>query len=155
MDRNSRPTNDYRFIREPRGGLTITNVMLEDDGKWQCEAKNARGYSENARPVKLIVLGKCYIYIRFEILCKKDDRTLDPYFIAFNGKYTTNSFVYRKALVLLTKHWKAVAFCSNQTLLNFTKIFDEKGQRKLSVQNIRNPFESPVKVILTSKGISL
>ncbi|GAB0086968.1 uncharacterized protein DMENIID0001_012050 [Sergentomyia squamirostris] len=60
MDRNSRPTNDYRFIREPRGGLTITNVMLEDDGKWQCEAKNARGYSENARPVKLVVLDeKC------------------------------------------------------------------------------------------------
>ncbi|XP_055706512.1 uncharacterized protein LOC129803756 [Phlebotomus papatasi] len=58
MDRNSRPTNDYRFIREPRGGLTITNVMLEDDGKWQCEAKNARGYSENARPVKLIVLDR-------------------------------------------------------------------------------------------------
>ncbi|XP_059622894.1 uncharacterized protein LOC132266076 [Phlebotomus argentipes] len=58
MDRNSRPTNDYRFIREPRGGLTITNVMLEDDGKWQCEAKNARGYVENARPVKLVVLDR-------------------------------------------------------------------------------------------------
>lgn len=56
-DRNSRPT-DNRFIRELRGGLTITNAMLEDDGKWQCEAENARGYVENARPVKLVVLGK-------------------------------------------------------------------------------------------------
>lgn len=49
---------DYRFIREPRGGITISNVMLEDDGVWQCEAENARGYIENARPTKLIVLGK-------------------------------------------------------------------------------------------------
>lgn len=56
-DRHSRPT-DNRFIRELRGGLTITNAMLEDDGKWQCEAENARGYVENARPVKLVVLGK-------------------------------------------------------------------------------------------------
>lgn len=56
-DRNSRPT-DNRFIRELRGGLTITNAMLEDDGKWLCKAENAQGYVENARPVKLVVLGK-------------------------------------------------------------------------------------------------
>lgn len=31
--------------------------MLEDDGIWQCEAENFRGYVENARPIKLIVLG--------------------------------------------------------------------------------------------------
>lgn len=30
--------------------------MLEDDGIWQCEAENFRGYVENARPIKLIVL---------------------------------------------------------------------------------------------------
>ncbi|XP_037051592.1 uncharacterized protein LOC119085315 isoform X2 [Bradysia coprophila] len=56
-DRNSRPT-DNRFIREVRGGLTITNAMLEDDGKWQCEAENAKGYIENARPVKLVILDR-------------------------------------------------------------------------------------------------
>lgn len=55
-DRNSRPT-DNRFIRELRGALTITNAMLEDDGKWLCQARNAQGYVENARPVKLVVLG--------------------------------------------------------------------------------------------------
>lgn len=57
MDRTSRAT-DYRFIKEPNGALTITNVMLEDDGKWQCEAENSRRYTENARPVKLVVLGE-------------------------------------------------------------------------------------------------
>jgi hypothetical protein len=51
-------SNDYRFIREPRGSLTITNVMLEDDGYWQCEAENFRGYVENGRPIKLTVLSE-------------------------------------------------------------------------------------------------
>lgn len=58
VDRNARPTSDFRFIKESRGGLTIQNVMLEDNGKWQCEAENAHGYVENARPVKLVVLGE-------------------------------------------------------------------------------------------------
>ncbi|XP_011186824.2 uncharacterized protein LOC105214855 [Zeugodacus cucurbitae] len=57
IDRTSRAT-DYRFIKEPNGALTITNVMLEDDGKWQCEAENTRRYTENARPVKLVVLDR-------------------------------------------------------------------------------------------------
>lgn len=57
MDRTTRVT-DYRFIKEANGALTITNVMLEDDGKWQCEAENTRRYTENARPVKLVVLGE-------------------------------------------------------------------------------------------------
>jgi len=57
MDRTARVT-DYRFIKEANGALTITNVMLEDDGKWQCEAENTRRYTENARPVKLVVLGE-------------------------------------------------------------------------------------------------
>lgn len=57
MDKSSRSA-DFRFYREPRGSLTITNVMLEDDGIWQCEAENFRGYVENARPIKLIVLGE-------------------------------------------------------------------------------------------------
>jgi len=61
MDRTARVT-DYRFIKEANGALTITNVMLEDDGKWQCEAENTRRYTENARPVKLVVLGE-YIYL--------------------------------------------------------------------------------------------
>lgn len=60
VDYTTRGTKtDFRFIREPRGGISISNVMLEDDGLWQCEAENARGYVENARPTKLIVLGKC------------------------------------------------------------------------------------------------
>ncbi|XP_016957492.1 uncharacterized protein LOC108029617 [Drosophila biarmipes] len=57
MDRTARVT-DYRFIKEANGALTITNVMLEDDGKWQCEAENTRRYTENARPVKLVVLDR-------------------------------------------------------------------------------------------------
>ncbi|XP_054737939.1 uncharacterized protein LOC129244344 [Anastrepha obliqua] len=57
MDRTSRAT-DYRFIKEPNGALTITNVMLEDDGKWRCEAENMQRYTENARPVKLVVLDR-------------------------------------------------------------------------------------------------
>ena len=57
MDRTSRVT-DYRFIKEANGALTITNVMLEDDGKWQCEAENTKHYTENARPVRLVVLGE-------------------------------------------------------------------------------------------------
>ncbi|XP_061512904.1 uncharacterized protein LOC1270833 isoform X2 [Anopheles gambiae] len=55
MDKKSR-TADIRFVREPLGGLTIANVMLEDDGVWQCEAENARGFFFNGRPIKLIVL---------------------------------------------------------------------------------------------------
>ncbi|XP_049539268.1 uncharacterized protein LOC125953629 [Anopheles darlingi] len=55
MDKKSR-TTDIRFVREPFGALTITNVMLEDDGMWQCEAENARGFFFNGRPIKLIVL---------------------------------------------------------------------------------------------------
>ncbi|KFB46487.1 AGAP011095-PA-like protein [Anopheles sinensis] len=55
MDKKSR-TADIRFVREPLGGLTIQNVMLEDDGVWQCEAENARGFFFNGRPIKLIVL---------------------------------------------------------------------------------------------------
>lgn len=59
VDKSVRTTGtDYRFVREPMGGLTISNVMLEDDGRWQCEAENSRGYVENARPTKLVVLGK-------------------------------------------------------------------------------------------------
>lgn len=59
FERNSRPT-DNRFLKEARGSLTITNVMLEDDGKWQCEAENANGYIENGRPIQLVVLGNIY-----------------------------------------------------------------------------------------------
>ncbi|XP_058065532.1 uncharacterized protein LOC131215164 [Anopheles bellator] len=55
MDKKSR-TTDIRFVREPFGALTIANVMLEDDGMWQCEAENARGFFFNGRPIKLIVL---------------------------------------------------------------------------------------------------
>ncbi|KAL5289173.1 hypothetical protein ACFFRR_009389 [Megaselia abdita] len=72
LDRTSRVT-DYRFIKEANGGLTITNVMLEDDGKWQCEAENVHSYTENARPVKLVVLDRPkppYLLI--------DSRRLDP-----------------------------------------------------------------------------
>lgn len=29
-----------RFIKESRGGLSIINVMLEDDGFWQCEVSS-------------------------------------------------------------------------------------------------------------------
>jgi hypothetical protein len=57
VEKTSR-VSDFRFIREARGGLTINNVMLEDDGIWQCEAENFRGYVENARPIKLVVLGE-------------------------------------------------------------------------------------------------
>ncbi|KFB46489.1 AGAP011095-PA-like protein [Anopheles sinensis] len=55
MDKKSR-TADVRFVRESFGGLTIQSVMLEDDGVWQCEAENARGFFFNGRPIKLIVL---------------------------------------------------------------------------------------------------
>lgn len=56
--RSSRITSDYRFIKETRGALTISNVMVEDNGMWTCEAENAHGYREEARPVKLVVLGE-------------------------------------------------------------------------------------------------
>lgn len=49
-------TSDSRFVKEPRGGITINNVMLEDDGYWQCEAENFRGYTETGRSTKLVVL---------------------------------------------------------------------------------------------------
>lgn len=49
-------TSEFRFIKEPRGGITINNVMLEDDGFWQCEAENFRGYMETGRSTKLVVL---------------------------------------------------------------------------------------------------
>ncbi|XP_055537751.1 uncharacterized protein LOC129725692 [Wyeomyia smithii] len=55
MDKKSR-TDDVRFVRESHGGITIRNVMLEDDGVWQCEAENARGFFFNGRPIKLVVL---------------------------------------------------------------------------------------------------
>ncbi|EDS45459.1 conserved hypothetical protein [Culex quinquefasciatus] len=45
-----------RFARESHGGITISNVMMEDDGVWQCEAENARGFFFNGRPIKLVVL---------------------------------------------------------------------------------------------------
>jgi CD80-like C2-set immunoglobulin domain/Immunoglobulin domain len=48
--------SEIRFIKEPRGGITINNVMLEDDGYWQCEAENFRGYMETGRSTKLVVL---------------------------------------------------------------------------------------------------
>lgn len=57
MDKKSR-TDDVRFVRESHGGITISNVMLEDDGVWQCEAENARGFFFNGRPIKLVVLGE-------------------------------------------------------------------------------------------------
>lgn len=47
--------------------------MLEDDGKWQCEAENIHSYTENARPVRLVVLDRPkppYLLI--------DSRRLDP-----------------------------------------------------------------------------
>lgn len=56
-ERNARPT-DNRFLKDSRGSLTITNAMLEDDGKWQCEAENSKGFIENGRPIQLVVLGK-------------------------------------------------------------------------------------------------
>lgn len=49
-------SSEFRFIKEPRGGITINNVMLEDDGYWQCEAENFRGYMETGRSTKLVVL---------------------------------------------------------------------------------------------------
>lgn len=49
-------TSEFRFIKEPRGGIAINNVMLEDDGYWQCEAENFRGYMETGRSTKLVVL---------------------------------------------------------------------------------------------------
>jgi CD80-like C2-set immunoglobulin domain len=49
-------TSEFRFIKEPRGGLAINNVMLEDDGFWQCEAENFRGYMATGRSTKLVVL---------------------------------------------------------------------------------------------------
>ncbi|XP_062557554.1 uncharacterized protein LOC134222420 [Armigeres subalbatus] len=55
MDKKSR-TDDVRFVRESLQGITISNVMLEDDGVWQCEAENARGFFFNGRPIKLVVL---------------------------------------------------------------------------------------------------
>lgn len=55
MDKKSR-TDDVKFVRESHGGITISNVMLEDDGVWQCEAENARGFFFNGRPIKLVVL---------------------------------------------------------------------------------------------------
>ncbi|KAL1396622.1 hypothetical protein pipiens_010399 [Culex pipiens pipiens] len=42
-----------RFARESHGGITISNVMMEDDGVWQCEAENARGFFFNGRPIGL------------------------------------------------------------------------------------------------------
>lgn len=36
--------------------------MLEDDGKWQCEAENTKGYIENGRPIQLVVLGTYKTY---------------------------------------------------------------------------------------------
>uniref|UniRef100_A0A182TSB8 Ig-like domain-containing protein n=1 Tax=Anopheles melas TaxID=34690 RepID=A0A182TSB8_9DIPT len=54
-DKKSR-TADVRFVRESFGALTIADVLLEDDGVWQCEAENARGFFFNGRPIKLIVL---------------------------------------------------------------------------------------------------
>lgn len=67
-ERNSRPT-DNRFIRELKGGLTITNAMLEDDGQWQCEAENAMGYVKNAKPLQIVVLGKRLRIIKLFKLC--------------------------------------------------------------------------------------
>lgn len=54
-------------MKEARGSLTITNVMLEDDGKWQCEAENAKGYIENGRPIQLVVLGMLHL-VKYIIL---------------------------------------------------------------------------------------
>lgn len=51
-----RSGGQYRFVKDPRGGLIISNVMLEDDGYWQCEAENYRGYMETGRSTKLVVL---------------------------------------------------------------------------------------------------
>lgn len=77
MDRTTRVT-DYRFIKEANGALTITNVMLEDDGKWQCEAENTRHYTENARPVKLVVLGKLQQqYYKFQVLNNSNNNNMD------------------------------------------------------------------------------
>jgi hypothetical protein len=53
---SERSSMGSRFIKELRGGLTINNVMLEDDGFWQCEAENFRGYMETGRQTKLVVL---------------------------------------------------------------------------------------------------
>ena len=63
-DKKSR-TADVRFVRESFGALTITDVLLEDDGVWQCEAENARGFFFNGRPIKLIVLGE---FVFFQLL---------------------------------------------------------------------------------------
>lgn len=41
--------------------------MLEDDGKWQCEAENTKGYIENGRPIQLVVLGM-YILMFCELI---------------------------------------------------------------------------------------
>lgn len=42
--------------------------MLEDDGKWQCEAENAKGYIENGRLIQLVVLG---MYPSINIITKQ------------------------------------------------------------------------------------
>lgn len=49
-------SGESRFVKEPNGGLRINSVMLEDDGKWKCEAENFRGYTEVGRSTKLVVL---------------------------------------------------------------------------------------------------
>lgn len=39
--------------------------MLEDDGKWQCEAENSKGYIENGRLIQLVVLGMYLYYSKY------------------------------------------------------------------------------------------
>lgn len=53
--------------------------MLEDDGIWQCEAENFRGYVENARPIKLVVLGtNTYTKINSKKISLKKISFVDP-----------------------------------------------------------------------------
>lgn len=65
VERNSQP--GYRFVRDTRGTLVITNAMLEDDGKWQCEAENSKGYIESGRLLQLIVLGKSQYFMQLSV----------------------------------------------------------------------------------------
>lgn len=53
--------------------------MLEDDGKWQCEAENAKGYIENGRPIQLVVLGMYYKLCKLENEKKKSKKKLNTH----------------------------------------------------------------------------
>ena len=54
-DKVNKNSKNNRFLKELHN-LSISNVTLEDDGYWQCEAENIQGYILNSRIIKLVVL---------------------------------------------------------------------------------------------------